>query len=110
MENDMATPKTDSPDNSIEKTKRSFTPSKGCKVSTSPSPAAAKLCGELGLDENEAGFYSALAENESAVRAMGNDELKIIAAELVTQVRNSVTIDWTLRESARAKINGASKF
>ena len=47
--------------------------------------------------------------------AMGNDELKVIAAELVTQVRKSVTIDWTLRavtdaqqwpgfQSARAKI------
>jgi type I restriction enzyme R subunit len=59
---------------------------------------------ELGLDENEAAFYSALATNESAVRAMGNDELKVIAAELVTQVRQSVTIDWTLRESARARI------
>ena len=35
---------------------------------------------------------------------MGDDELKVIAAELVTQVRKSVTIDWTLRESARAKI------
>ncbi len=35
---------------------------------------------------------------------MGKDELKVIAAELVTQVRKSVTIDWTVRESARAKI------
>ena len=35
---------------------------------------------------------------------MGIPELKVIAAELVTQVRKSVTIDWTLRESARAKI------
>ena len=35
---------------------------------------------------------------------MGKEELKVIAAELVTQVRKSVTIDWTLRESARAKI------
>ncbi len=35
---------------------------------------------------------------------MGKDELKVIAAELVTKVRQSVTIDWTLRESARAKI------
>jgi type I restriction enzyme R subunit len=59
---------------------------------------------ELGLDENEAAFYSALATNESAVRAMGSDELKVIAAELVTQVRQSVTIDWTLRESARARV------
>ena len=32
------------------------------------------------------------------------DELKVIATELVTQARKSVTIDWTLRESARAKI------
>ncbi len=49
-------------------------------------------------------FYDALAANDSAVEAMGKDELKVIAAELVTQVRKSVTIDWTVRESARAKI------
>jgi type I restriction enzyme R subunit len=53
--------------------------------------------------------------DDSAVEAMGKDELKVIAAELVTQVRKSVTIDWTLRavtdaqqrpgfQSARAKI------
>ncbi len=35
---------------------------------------------------------------------MGDDKLKIIAAELITKVRQSVTIDWTLRESARARI------
>jgi type I restriction enzyme R subunit len=35
---------------------------------------------------------------------MGDDKLKVIAAELITKVRQSVTIDWTLRESARAKI------
>ena len=35
---------------------------------------------------------------------MGDDKLKVIAAELITQVRKSVTIDWTLRESARARI------
>lgn len=34
---------------------------------------------------------------------MSRDELKVIAAQLVTKVRKSVTIDWTLRESARAK-------
>jgi len=66
--------------------------------------AATKRGEELGLDENEVAFYDALAANESAVKAMGNDELKVIAAELVTKVRNSVTIDWTMRESARAKI------
>ena len=46
----------------------------------------------------------ALAANESAVQAMGDDQLKVIAAELISQVRKSVTIDWTLREGARAKI------
>jgi type I restriction enzyme R subunit len=59
---------------------------------------------DLGLNDDEVAFYDALAANESAVEAMGKDELKVIAAELVTKVRKSVTIDWTLRESARAKI------
>ncbi len=35
---------------------------------------------------------------------MGIDAPKTIACELVTNVRKSVTIDWTVRESARAKI------
>jgi type I restriction enzyme, R subunit len=59
---------------------------------------------ELGLNDNEYAFYTALAKNNSAIEAMGQDSLKVIASELVTQVRKSVTIDWTLRESARAKI------
>ncbi|MEQ1772432.1 MAG: type I restriction endonuclease subunit R [Burkholderiales bacterium] len=58
----------------------------------------------LGLTSDEKAFYDALAANESAVQAMGDDKLKVIAAELITQVRKSVSIDWTLRESARAKI------
>ena len=58
----------------------------------------------LGLTAEERAFYEALAENESAVAAMGSKELRVIAAELVTKVRSSVTTDWTLRESARAKI------
>jgi type I restriction enzyme R subunit len=58
----------------------------------------------LGLTKDEKAFYDALAANESAVQAMGDDKLKVIAAELISQVRKSVTIDWTLRESARAKI------
>ena len=66
--------------------------------------AATKRGENLGLSNDEVAFYDALAANESAVKAMGDDKLKIIAAELITQVRKSVTIDWTLRESARAKI------
>ena len=66
--------------------------------------AATKAGKEMGLTEDEKAFYDALATNESAVIAMGDDKLKVIAAELISQVKKSVTIDWTLRESARAKI------
>ena len=66
--------------------------------------AATKRGEALGLTDDEVAFYDALAANESAVIAMGDDKLKVIAAELITQVRKSVTIDWTLREGARAKI------
>jgi type I restriction enzyme R subunit len=66
--------------------------------------AATKRGIKLGLNDDEIAFYDALAANESAIQAMGDDKLKLIAAELITQVRKSVTIDWTLRESARAKI------
>ncbi|MBP9085493.1 MAG: DUF3387 domain-containing protein, partial [Kofleriaceae bacterium] len=66
--------------------------------------AATKRGEALGLTNDEAAFYDALAANESAVLAMGDDKLKIIAAELIKQVKKSVTIDWNLRESARAGI------
>lgn len=66
--------------------------------------AATKAGKDLGLTDDEKAFYDALAANESAVTAMGSAELRVIAAELVTQVRKNVTIDWTVRESARAKI------
>jgi type I restriction enzyme R subunit len=57
-----------------------------------------------GLTPDEWAFYDALAASDSAKQAMGDDKLKLIAAELITQVKKSVTIDWTLRESARARI------
>jgi type I restriction enzyme R subunit len=66
--------------------------------------AATKRGEDMGLTDDEIAFYDALASNGSAVQAMGDDKLKLIAAELISQVKKSVTIDWTLRESARAKI------
>jgi len=59
---------------------------------------------DLGITEEERAFYEALAENESAVQAMGVPELRVIATELVTSIRKNVSTDWTVRESARAKI------
>lgn len=66
--------------------------------------AATKRGEALGLSDDEVAFYDALANNESAVQVMGDKQLRVIATELVTQVRKNATIDWTLRESARAKI------
>ena len=59
---------------------------------------------KLGLNEDEIAFYDALEVNESAVRVLGDETLKTIAQELVAAVRRSVTIDWTVRENARAQI------
>ncbi len=59
---------------------------------------------ELGLSTEEVAFYDALADNDSAKAVMGDEKLRVIAAELVSQVRRSVTIDWTLRQSAQAAI------
>lgn len=58
----------------------------------------------LGLNDDEVAFYDALADNGSATKIMGDEKLKMLAMELVLRVRQSVTIDWTLRENARAQI------
>jgi type I site-specific restriction-modification system R (restriction) subunit len=66
--------------------------------------AASKRGETLGLTDDEVAFYDALATNASAVEAMTEPKLKVIAAELVSKVKANVTIDWNLRESARARI------
>lgn len=59
---------------------------------------------QLGLTEDEIAFYDALEVNDSAVKVLGDETLKLIAQELVDKVRKSVSIDWTVRENARAQI------
>ena len=59
---------------------------------------------ELGLNEDELAFYDALANNESAVRELGDEVLKKIAHELVEKLRASTTIDWQVRDSVRARL------
>lgn len=59
---------------------------------------------ELGLSTDEIAFYDALANNESAVRELGDDILKAIAIELTDKLRNSTTVDWQVRESVRARL------
>ena len=64
---------------------------------------------ELGLSDDELAFYDALEVNDSAVEVLGDETLRTIAAELVEAVRQNVTIDWTLKESVRAKLRRAVK-
>ena len=59
---------------------------------------------ESGLSDEEIAFYDALAENDSAVQAMGNDQLKVIAHELLVSLKGNVSVDWAHRDSARAKM------
>lgn len=58
----------------------------------------------LGLSDDELAFYDALEVNDSAVKILGDEQLRIIARELVITVRKNVTIDWTLRENVRAQL------
>jgi len=66
--------------------------------------AAASRGEELGLSEDEMAFYDALEANDSAVKVLGDETLRVIARELVDVVRRNVTIDWTMRENVRAHL------
>ncbi|GAB3390701.1 type I restriction endonuclease subunit R [Lysobacter fragariae] len=59
---------------------------------------------ESGLSDEEIAFYDALAENESAVEAMGDDNLRVIAHELLVSLKGNVSVDWAHRDSARARM------
>jgi type I restriction enzyme R subunit len=59
---------------------------------------------DLELSEDELAFYDALETNDSAVKVLGDDTLRNIARELVENVRRNATIDWTIKESVRAKL------
>lgn len=59
---------------------------------------------DLGLSDDEKAFYDALADNESALREMGDETLKAIAQELTGRLRKSVTVDWQNRDSVRARM------
>jgi len=66
--------------------------------------AASKRGEQLGLNEDELAFYDALANNEASVRELGDEILAKIAHELTDSLRQNVTVDWSNRESVRAKL------
>ncbi|MCC6336074.1 MAG: type I restriction endonuclease subunit R, partial [Myxococcales bacterium] len=66
---------------------------------------AAQQRGEkLGLSSDELAFYDALEVSDTAVKVLGDETLRTIARELVDTVKQNVAIDWTVKESVRAKL------
>ncbi len=59
---------------------------------------------EMGLTDFEYAFYTAVANNKSARDLMGKEKLKELAIVLYDRVKKNTSIDWTIRESARAKL------
>lgn len=58
----------------------------------------------LGLTEFEYAFYSAVSNNESAKDLMEKDKLRELAVILTERVKQNASIDWTIKESVRAKL------
>ncbi|EFV90135.1 type I site-specific deoxyribonuclease, HsdR family protein [Dietzia cinnamea P4] len=63
-----------------------------------------KRADELGMNEAEIAFYDAIIQNDAAVLELGDKKLQKISKDLVKQVRRSATIDWNVKESARAQM------
>jgi type I restriction enzyme R subunit len=59
---------------------------------------------EMGLSEFEYAFYTAVANNDSARELMQSDTLRELAVVLTQRVRENASIDWTIKESVRAKL------
>jgi type I restriction enzyme R subunit len=68
-------------------------------IVASDSEAAA-----LGLTDFEYAFYSAVADNQSARELMQQEKLRELAVVLTEKVRQNTSIDWTIKESARAHL------
>lgn len=58
----------------------------------------------LGLTEDEIAFYDALAMNESAKEVLGDDTLRDLARILVQKVKANTSIDWTIKDSIKARL------
>lgn len=62
------------------------------------------LAAKSGLNTDEIAFYRALIQNESAVKALGDNNLRDLARYVTEQLRKSTTVDWQVRDSVRAKL------
>ncbi|MBN2180374.1 MAG: type I restriction endonuclease subunit R [Sedimentisphaerales bacterium] len=63
-----------------------------------------KRAEQFNLNDDELAFYDALANNESAREVLGDEKLRDLARVLVERVKANTSIDWTIKESVRAKL------
>ncbi|SBS31557.1 hypothetical protein MSP8887_01541 [Marinomonas spartinae] len=66
--------------------------------------ADAEMMKKMNLTADEIAFYRALVANEASVRELGDDNLHKLAIELTHQLRKSATVDWSKRDSVRARM------
>ncbi len=64
----------------------------------------AEMAENSGLNPDEIAFYRALIQNESAVKELGDNNLRELAKYVTMQLRKSTTVDWQVRDSVRAKL------
>ena len=64
---------------------------------------------EMGLTDFEYAFYTAVADNDSARELMQKDKLRELAVVLTETIKQNASIDWTIKESVRAKLKVAVK-
>ncbi len=58
----------------------------------------------MGLTDFEYAFYTAVANNDSAKQLMGKDKLRELAVVLTESIRQNASIDWTIKESVKARL------
>src|SRR5690606_33239500 len=63
----------------------------------------------MGLTDFEYAFYTAVANNASARELMQQDKLRELAVVLTETIRQNASIDWTIKESVKAKLKVAVK-
>ena len=63
----------------------------------------------MGLTDFEYAFYTAVSDNESAKELMAKEKLRELAVVLTETIRQNASIDWTIKESVKAKLKVAVK-
>jgi type I restriction enzyme R subunit len=63
----------------------------------------------MGLTDFEYAFYTAVANNDSARELMQQEKLRELAVVLTETIRQNASIDWTIKESVKAKLKVAVK-